>query len=572
MNRRLAAILAADVVGYSTLMAADEAGTLAALREHRQTLFDPETTKRGGRIVKLMGDGTLVEFASVVDAVEAALAIQQAQAEAGGPIRLRIGINLGDVIIDGDDIYGDGVNIAARLEALSAPGGICISSIVHESLGQRIEATFHDAGEQQVKNIARPVRVFHWQPDGADKPAAAADSPVPTAKPAIAVLAFDNMSGDPEQEYLSDGISEDIITALSRFPELFVIARNSSFAYKGTSTRVDEIGRDLNVAYVVEGSVRKAGSRIRITAQLVEAATGNHIWAERYDRELDDIFDLQDEITHAIATVLPLRLQVARLESARQKPSDNLTAYDCFLRARWLYNRTNERVPEVLKLLDRAIDIDPACAHAHAFTAFVHGYSIFSFAPLADDPTIAARTSIELALHLADTDHQIQTIAAQVYIMAGENELATRHINKALALNPNDFRARVTAGSIKAYGGEGQKGFDMIASAMSHDPLVPSSELEDLAEAAYMAHDYEAAIDVYKRWQNPPVHMYTHLAACYAQLDRPGEARAAVAIFETGRPPNSDFTYYATAHARMCKHREDAEHWLEGYRKAGLIG
>ena len=282
-QRRLAAILAADVVGYSKLMAEDEAGTLAALREHRKNLFDPETAEHGGRIVKLMGDGTLVEFPSVVEAVGCALAIQQALATEDGPIKLRIGINLGDVIIDGDDIYGDGVNITARLEALAEPGGICISSIVHESLGHRVEAAFCDAGDHKVKNIARPIRVYRWSAadtGASDQETLATLESLPE-KPSIAVLAFDNMSGDPEQEYFSDGLAEDIITELSRFSELFVIARNSSFAFKGKALDIKEVARQLGVQYVVEGSVRKAGNRIRVSAQLIDASAGAHIWADR---------------------------------------------------------------------------------------------------------------------------------------------------------------------------------------------------------------------------------------------------------------------------------------------------
>ena len=304
MARRLAAILAADVVGYSKLMAEDEAGTLAALKAHRADLFDPETAKRGGRIVKLMGDGVLVEFPSVVDAVECALAIQQALAGEGGKIRLRIGINLGDVIIDGEDIYGDGVNVAARLEALAEPGGVAISGMVHEGLGNRLEVDFSDTGEHQVKNIARPIRVFRWSPTAVTSSKLKA-RPL-SEKPSIAVLPFNNMSGDPEQEYFSDGIAEDIITALSHYRELFVIARNTTFTYKGKALKVDQVCRELGARYLLEGSVRKAGNRVRVSAQFIDGETGAHLWAQRFDRDLDNIFAVQDEITQAIvAAVAP---------------------------------------------------------------------------------------------------------------------------------------------------------------------------------------------------------------------------------------------------------------------------
>ena len=312
-NRRLAAILAADVVGYSRMMGTDEAGTLTTLKRHRETVFDPTVAEHKGRVVKLIGDGTLVEFGSVVDAVKCALAIQRAiKAEVqpnGKGIVLRIGINLGDVIIDGEDIYGDGVNIAARLEPLAEPGGICIASIVHEGVGNRIEVTFKDGGEVSVKNIDRPIRVWKWHPDSdpvATQPsrAVAASGKAQAEPPSIAVLPFNNMSGDPEQEYFSDGITEDIITDLSNVGGLLVIARNSSFAYKGKSVDIRTVGRELGVQSVLEGSIRRAGNRVRITAQLINAETGGHVWAQRYDRDLTDIFEVQDEVTRQIVEAL----------------------------------------------------------------------------------------------------------------------------------------------------------------------------------------------------------------------------------------------------------------------------
>ena len=305
VNRKLAAILASDVVGYSRLMRADEAGTLAALKRHRETVFDPAVVANNGRIVKLIGDGTIVEFGSVVDAVNCALSVQRSTADQSTSqptIVLRIGINLGDVIIEGDDIYGDGVNIAARLEPLAEPGGICISSIVHESIGNRIDVGFQDGGEISVKNIDRPIRIWSWHLGTAQRSIAANPTNVATAS--IAVLPFTNMSGDPEQEYFSDGISEDIITDLSKIAGLTVIARNSSFTYKGRSVDVRTVGRDLGVRSVLEGSIRRAGKRVRISAQLTDAATGGHIWADRYDRDLTDIFEVQDDVTRRIVDAL----------------------------------------------------------------------------------------------------------------------------------------------------------------------------------------------------------------------------------------------------------------------------
>ena len=328
INRKLAAILAADVVGYSRLMAADEAGTLAALKRHREVVFDPAVAAHNGRIVKLIGDGTIVEFGSVVDAVNCALSVQRrngALPDEGfgqSKIILRIGVNLGDVIIEGDDIYGDGVNIAARLEPLAEPGGICVSSIVNESIGNRIDVRFQDGGEISVKNIDRPIRVWMWHPGAT--PLAAAKSNAAKSEPngataSIAILPFTNMSGDPEQEYFSDGITEDIITDLSKIAGLTVIARNSSFTYKGRSVDIRTVGRELGVRSVLEGSIRRAGKRVRITAQLVDAATGGHLWAERYDRDLTDIFEVQDDVTHRIVDALKVTLSPAEKARLRRR-------------------------------------------------------------------------------------------------------------------------------------------------------------------------------------------------------------------------------------------------------------
>ena len=319
INRKLAAILAADVVGYSRLMGADEAGTLAALKRHRETIFDPAVAAHNGRIVKLIGDGTIVEFGSVVDAVNCALSVQRSVPlpDATGrqpPIVLRIGINLGDVIMENDDIYGDGVNIAARLEPLAEPGGICVSSIVHESVGNRIEVRFQDGGDISVKNIDRPIRVWKWHPGKTDVAANRSNAANPTPNvetPSIAVLPFTNMSGDPEQEYFSDGISEDVITDLSKIAGLIVISRNSSFTYKGRSVDIRAVGRDLGVSSVLEGSIRRAGNRVRITAQLIDAINGAHLWADRYDRDLTDIFAVQDDVTRRIVDALKVTLSPA---------------------------------------------------------------------------------------------------------------------------------------------------------------------------------------------------------------------------------------------------------------------
>ncbi len=381
MERRLAAILAADVVGYTRLMGADEAGTLRHLTELRQQVLEPLIAEHRGRVVKLMGDGLLVEFASVVDAIACAVAWQErvAEHEAKGDedkrFKFRIGINLGDVIVEGDDIHGDGVNIAARLEGQAEAGGICLSGDAYRQAKGKVEVGFEDLGEQVLKNVAEPVRVYRI---AGDRSSTGAVSPArePLAlpdKPSIAVLPFINMSGDPEQEYFSDGITEDIITELSRFRALFVIARNSSFHYKGTSPKVQDVGRELGVAYVVEGSVRKAGNRVRVTAQLVESESGNHVWAERYDRDLEDIFAVQDDLTRTVVSTIAGRIEAVGHRRASRMSADSLQAHDLVLRARrHTYAFTRPDNAEAQKLLARAIALDPSNARAHAALSMSH--------------------------------------------------------------------------------------------------------------------------------------------------------------------------------------------------------
>jgi len=390
VQRRLAAILAADVAGYSRLMGADDEGTLSRLKALRAGLIDPAIARHNGRIVKTTGDGLLVEFASVVDATRCAIAWQAAMGEhAETGIQFRIGVNLGDVIIDGDDIFGDGVNIAARLEGIAEPGGICLSEDAFRQVRGKVDAEFFDIGEQSLKNIARPVRVYRVRPtsplptpppqagEGSAQSArvGAADPPALTLpdKPSIAVLPFQNMSGDPEQEYFVDGMVEEIITALSRIRWLFVIARNSSFTYKGQSVDVKQFGRELGVRYVLEGSVRKGGSRVRITAQLIDAETGAHLWADRFDGSLEDVFDLQDKIAVSVAGVIEPALQAAEMRRSAARPTTDLTAYDLYLRALAVFFPiTRQRLVEALGLLEQALAIDPRYGPALSWAAICH--------------------------------------------------------------------------------------------------------------------------------------------------------------------------------------------------------
>src|SRR3954453_8268545 len=388
-ERRLAAVLAADMVGYSRLMEVDETGTLARLKTHRIELIDPAIAKNRGRIIKTTGDGMLVEFHSVADAVLCAAEIQRRMGRRKTDVsparwmQFRIGINLGDVIVEEDDIFGDGVNVAARLEMLAEPGGICVSGAVRDQVGQRLDdVEFEDLGEQSVKNIARPIRVFRvrLEQDRKTAPEDPKDAAAATAiskKPSIAVLPLANMSGDPEQEFFADGLTEDIITELSRFHDLLVISRNSTFVYKGKAVKVQEVAREFGVEYILEGSVRKAGDRIRVTVQLIDAETDRHIWAERYDRQLEDIFAIQDEMTRAIVATLPGRVEAATHDRAKRKPTDNMAAYECVLTAKVLHHRSmREANAEAQRLLDRAIARDPSYAHAHAWKACIVGQQI----------------------------------------------------------------------------------------------------------------------------------------------------------------------------------------------------
>jgi TolB-like protein len=378
IERRLTAILAADVAGYSRLMGADEEGTLAGLKAHRRALVDPKITEHRGRIVKTTGDGILVEFASVVDALRCAVDVQRGMVERNADvaqekrIEFRLGLHQGDIIIDGDDIFGDGVNVAARLEGLAEPGGICMSGRVQEDARGKLDVAFEDAGEQQLKNIERPVRVYRVRLGGA------AASPRPALplpdKPSIAVLPFQNMSGDPEQDYFADGIVEEIITALSRFRQLFVIARNSSFTYKGRAVDVKQVSRELGVRYVLEGGVRRAANRVRITAQLIDAATGAHLWADRFDGGLEDIFDLQDEVTTNVVGAIAPKLEQAEIDRAKRKPTENLDAYDYYLRGMAsLYQfSSREAIDKALRFFYRAIELDADFASAYGTAAWCY--------------------------------------------------------------------------------------------------------------------------------------------------------------------------------------------------------
>jgi adenylate cyclase len=449
-ERRLAAVLAADMVGYSRLMEVDESGTLARLKTHRLELIDPAIAKNRGRIIKTTGDGLLVEFQSVADAVLCAAEVQRRMARRNADvsparwIQFRIGINLGDVIVEDNDIFGDGVNVAARLQVLAEPGGICISGAVRDQVGDRLdEIAFEDLGEQSVKNITRPIHVFRVRLESATIAALesgkeASAAPV-TRKPSIAVLPLVNMSGDPEQEFFADGLTEDIITELSRFRDLLVISRNSTFVHKGKAVKVQEVARELGVEYVLEGSVRKAGDRVRVTVQLIDAQTDRHIWAERYDRKLEDIFAIQDEVTGAIVATLPGRVEAATQERVKRKRTDNMAAYECVLAAKVLHHRSQrEANAEAQSLLDRAVALDPNYAHAHAWKACVLGQTwVYGWCADRDATFQQVADELQIALALDDNDSDVHRILAAVNLTRDDHDRAAYHQERALALNPN---------------------------------------------------------------------------------------------------------------------------------------
>jgi TolB-like protein len=547
-TRRLAAILAADVAGYSRLMGADEEGTHERLKALRRELVDPKLTEHHGRIVKTTGDGMLVEFPSVVDAVRCAVAVQQAIPErntglaADNRIELRIGINLGDVIVEGDDLYGDGVNIAARIEALADAGGVFVSNTVHDQVRDRLPFVFEDLGEQQVKNIARPVRVYRVCDAGSAKAPASTALPLPD-KPSIAVLPFANLSGDPEQEYFADGMVEEIITALSRIRWLFVIARNSSFTYKGQTVDVKQVGRELGVRYVLEGSVRKAGTQVRINGQLIDAVTGAHLWADRFDGSLEDVFELQDRVALSVAGVIEPALQAAEMRRSAGRSTIDLTAYDLYLRALAVYFPiTKERNVEALGLLEQAIAIDRDYAPALSWAALCHRQLLLG--GWSEAPETDHRKAIDLArqaLQVAGNDPGILASAALVLAHFGEDIGAMIGlVDRALALNPSFARGWFVSGLLKLWAGQPDLAIEHVETALRLSPRERmGTPLGVIGMAYFFKHRFDQAAEklLLSIQDNPGVpYSYGFLAACYAHMGRLDEARAIVARLQVITP------------------------------------
>ncbi len=583
VTRRLAAILAADVVGYSRLVRADEEGTLARLKALRDELIDPGIARHDGRIVKTMGDGVLVEFSSVVDAVRSAVEVQQsvAEREANNPedrrIVFRVGINLGDVVIDGDDIHGDGVNVAARLEGLAEPGSICVSGAVHDQVRDRIDLAFEDLGEQEVKNIDRPIRVWRWLPDGhvTARDAAPPDKPLPLPdKPSIAVLRFDNMSGDPEQEFFSDGIAEDIITALSRFHLFFVIARNTSFTYKGSSVDVKQVSRELGVQYVLEGSVRKAGNRVRVTAQLIDAVADRHVWAERYDRDLDDIFAIQDEITEHITMAVAPEMQAAEMERARRKIVPELGVWELVARATWHNAKFSaEDNAEAQDLISKALELDPENAGILAALAQSYAFDgLYSWHRPPPESLAKAAETAQRAVALDKQDERAHTTLGLVLFMSKRHDEAIRRLETAIQLNPNYSPALGWLGITLVYTHVHDNAVELLNKAIRLSPRDPMLfwYIVHLGMIEFMAERYEKALEWVERavHENPDVPTaYRALAASHGMLGNLPEAQAAYEELNRRVP---GVTIETTLRSVPFASPADAEQYAEGLRKAGM--
>lgn len=579
VERRLAAVLAADVAGYSRLMGADEVGTLEALRAHRRDIVDPAIADHKGRIVKTTGDGLLVEFSSAVDAINCAMLVQDQMVERNRDftpaIKFRIGINVGDIIVDDGDIFGDGVNIAARVENECAPGGVCLSGNAFEQIRGKTVFAFEDLGERSLKNIDRPVRLYAAQlataspVPSAKQPAESTKLPLPD-KPSIAVLPFDNMGEAGEDIYFADGIAEDIITELSRYPDLFVVARNSSFTYRGKAVRIADVARDLGVRYVLEGSVRRAGNRIRVNAQLIDAVSGNHLWAQRYDRNLEDLFAVQDELTRSIVAVLPERVQSAALDQASRKASSSLDAYDHLLQGKYYHHlETAEANREADVHFDQAIALDPRFASAYAWKACTIGQAVGrEYRP----PTLEALQQsiqlIEQAMSIDPNDTECHRIICRIALMQGQYAKSEHHLEFALTLNPNDPRLAVQRGINLTFLGDPEVAIPWIEQAIRLDPFSAHRYYLDMVRALFMAGRPAEAIALLERNARSQWEHDLWLAACHAMMGNQSAAHEAGQRLMTQRPA---FTITGYVDGRFkWKKPEDRGRLSDGLAQAGL--
>ena len=574
VERRLTAIFAGDVAGYSRLMGEDDEGTLARLNAHRREFLDPTIAEHRGRIVKRTGDGVLIEFASAVDAARCAVEIQRGMGERNAPvppekrIELRIGIHVGDIIIEDSDIFGDGVNVAARLESIAQPGGICMSDDAYRQVRGKLDVNFQDSGEQALKNIARPVRVYQLRPDALalSGKASAVGLTLPD-KPSIAVLAFQNMSGDVEQEFFADGIAEDIITALSKSHWLFVIARNSSFTYKGKSVDVRQVGRELGVRYVLEGSVRKAGNRVRITAQLIDASDGHHVWAERYDRALEDIFAVQDEITHSIIGAIAPGIVAAEIQRSQGKEAAELGQWERLMRAHWHVRRlTREDCLEAIRLIEEVLQRDPNNAAALSDLACALHYS--GSLAWADDPSVVCaqrRGCPRRAIAADDQDMAAHAMAGIDELFSGRHDDAIRRLRRAIELDPNSSFAHGMLSAAYAFGGEADLAIQQAEEAIRLSPRDFLNVVWHITSAwAHLsAERFEEAAECARRaadWNPAFADAHGVLAAALGHLGRMAEARASLDVF-TSLIPGSLADQLS---ARPFRRPADRERYLAG--------
>lgn len=578
IERRLAAIFAADVVGYTRLMERDELGTMAALTERRKAVWEPLMARHHGRIVRLMGDGILAEFASAVDAVQCAVDVQKAMKEANAnlpdehAIVLRMGINLGDVVVQDGDIYGDGVNVAARLEAMADAGGIYLSGAIHEQVERVLPYAFRDLGDQALKNITRPVRVYSIAESSDEgrnaRPAEGfAHTLSRPSKPSVAVLPFTNMSGDPGQQYFSDGITEDIITELSRFKSLPVIAYNSSAKFDSQSPDIGSLRRSLDVDYIVQGSVRKIENRIRITAQLVNAHTGSHLWSERYDRLLDDVFATQDEIVALIVGAIEGRMIMAGAEQATRKPPSSLRAYDYVLRAMALPSEDLDAEQEVVRLLTKAIALDPAYGLPQALLAEVAMLRWFRDMNRPKEGLNEICKMAEKAVELDDSESISHSILSWIYVYQKSYELAEFHSERAIALTPNRSQVLADRCELLTLLGRPLEAVTSLNRARQLDPYHPKWFWWNLGHAYYVARHYSEATAAFAHIVNLPYFAHAYAAAGHAQLGQSDLARSHADKVMQLRP---DFSLHYFMETEPFKRESDGAHMIEGLRKAGL--